>query len=101
MVSGYGALLSLVGVSATPLFVSRPSANGRLFFPRGSEVDGIWRTLARSVVNGPLNKAGVELIKVASAPKSFSEEQVVSDCAILELILAYAPDLSVYGRRVR
>jgi len=53
-------------------------SNGRLFFPRGSEVDGIWSTLARSVVDGPLKKAGVDLAKVASAPKSSGEGQVVS-----------------------
>ncbi|ORY35538.1 translation initiation factor eIF 4e-like domain-containing protein [Naematelia encephala] len=41
-----------------------------LFFPRHSDVDRLWATIAQSVAAGPLRKAGVFLAKVVPSPTS-------------------------------
>lgn len=38
----------------------------------------MWSTLARSVADGPLKSAGVDLVKVAPAPRATSEGEMVS-----------------------
>lgn len=59
------------------LFLTR--AICRLFFKRGTSVDALFATLARSIHDGPLSKlaASVNTVKVAVSPQTEGEEQVV------------------------
>jgi len=54
------------------------SSSARLLFPKHTEVDRIWSTVASSVSKGPLKEAGVFLTKVAPSPTSVGEEENVS-----------------------